>query len=491
MPALQTRQYALVVTLTLLSCFFVSFQIFAQASAKSWPGESWTVSTPEKEGIDPTAIEDLVADIRAGEYGLVDHFLLIRNGRIVADHHFKHDYEKISSQHDPKNHQYDYDHPAWHPYYQGTKLHTLQSVTKSITSVAVGIAIDEGHIPEGVETPALSFFDDYKPDLSDARKKSMTLEDMLTMRSGISWNEMVPYVDERNSCIQLEASDNWIQFVLDQPMREEPGEVFDYNSGVSVLLGKIVRVATGERIDAYAKKKLFEPIGINEYYWKTTPDGEIDTEGGLYLSAHDLARIAYLMLRNGNWDGKQVVSKEWVQASIAPVVADVNPNNGRPDQGYGYQWWVPEHEDGQTKIFCGSGYGGQFPIIVPEHDLVIVFNAWNIHDSPKRSTQRAVRDRILPAIKSASKQSGSSVPAVINLHKSLFLQRFSSSLHDWRIGRLLSPTRGCFLIRLMTAAERPLTSHRWRRCKTCSLHSFPINRIELICRHHFSMDRFR
>ena len=91
-------------------------------------------------------------------------------------------------------------------------------------------------------------------------------------------------------------------------MREKPGTVFDYNSGVSVLLGKIVRVATGHRIDAYAQQKLFEPIGIKEYYWKTTPDGEADTEGGLYLSAHDLARIAYLFLRDGNWDGKQIVS---------------------------------------------------------------------------------------------------------------------------------------------------------------------------------------
>ncbi len=112
-----------------------------------WPGRTWPVSTPEAEGIDPAAIDSLVADIGKGEYGLVDHFLLIRHGRVVADHHFEHDYPSIASAYDPTNHQYNYDHPDWHPYYRNTDLHTLQSVTKSITSVALGIAIDEGHIP--------------------------------------------------------------------------------------------------------------------------------------------------------------------------------------------------------------------------------------------------------------------------------------------------------------------------------------------------------
>lgn len=363
-----------------------------------WPSpgsNGWAVSTMQDEGIDPAPIEAMIADIDAGKYGLVDHFLLIRHGKIVADRHFKQDYVTIAKKHDPENHQYNYDHPDWHPYYQGTNLHTLQSVTKSITSVALGIAMDEGLIPGGVRTPAMSFFKAYEPDLSDPRKQAMTLRDMLTMRSGIDWNEMISYDSDQNSCIQLEASDAWIRFVLERPMREEPGTKFDYNSGVSVLLGKIVDVVTGKRIDKYAEEKLFKPLGITEYYWKVTPDDEIDTEGGLYLEPHDLARIAYLFLRKGNWDGVQVVSEEWVESSTAPVVVDVR----RPDQGYGYQWWVPRHEDGKTIIYQGSGYGGQFPIIVPHLDLVIVFNAWNIHERTEKNTQAAVRNIIIPAIK--------------------------------------------------------------------------------------------
>lgn len=364
----------------------------------TWPRESWPVSTAAAEGIDEAAVAGLVADIEAGHYGLVDHFLLIRHGRVVADHHFEHDYAVLSAPYGPEDRQYDYDHPDWHPYFQGTSLHTLQSVTKSITSICVGIAIDEGHIPGGVETPAMSFFASYEPNLSDPRRQAMTLADLLTMRSGIDWNEMISYDDETNSCILLEESDDWIRFVLDRPMREDPGTRFDYNSGVSVLLGKIVRTATGQRIDEYAREKLFEPLGITEFEWKVTPDGEIDTEGGLYLAPKDLARIAYLFLRGGEWNGRRIVSEAWVDASVAPHVADISPENPRDNRGYGYQWWIPVHRDGVTVQYQGSGYGGQFPIVVPELDLVIVFNAWNIHDTAKRSTSTAVREVILPAV---------------------------------------------------------------------------------------------
>jgi len=363
----------------------------------TWPGVDWPVSTPEAEGIDRTAIDSLVADIEAGRYGLVDHFLLIRHGRVVADHHFERDYESMSAPYEPINYQYDYDHPEWHPYYRGTKLHTLQSVTKSITSAALGIAMDEGLI-DGVHVPAMSFFEAYEPDLSDPRRRAMTLEDMLTMRSGIDWNEMISYDDATNTCIQMEASDDWIRYVLDRPMREDPGAVFDYNSGVSVLLGKVVGVATGQRVDRWADERLFTPIGISEYYWKTTPDGEVDTEGGLYLSTHDLARIAYLFLRGGVWNGERIISADWVAASVTPIIPDIGVEQYGRTTGYGYQWWVPEHRDGRSVVFAGRGYGGQYPIVVPEHDLVVVFNAWNIHDSPELSTYAAIWDRILPAV---------------------------------------------------------------------------------------------
>ncbi|MCK5652258.1 MAG: serine hydrolase, partial [Gemmatimonadetes bacterium] len=139
----------------------------------TWPGAEWPVSTPAAEGIDPAAIDSLVADLTGGQYGLVDHFLLIRHGKVVADHHFEQDYVSIAAQYDTTNHQYNYDHPEWHPYYRDTDLHSLQSVTKSVTYAALGIAMDDGLIGS-VDVQGMSFFDAYDPDLSDPRKASMT-----------------------------------------------------------------------------------------------------------------------------------------------------------------------------------------------------------------------------------------------------------------------------------------------------------------------------
>ena len=359
-----------------------------------WPGDTWATSTPAAEGIDPLAIDSLVADIEAGEYGLVDAFMLIRNGKVVADHRFAHDYVTISAQYEPADHQYDYDAPDWHPYLRGTELHTLQSVTKSITSAALGIAIDEGLLGN-VDTPVMSFFEPYVPYVTDARKESTTLEDFLTMRSGIAWQtEGVTYGSGEHSTDLLEASDEWIRFVLDQPTDTTPGSRYEYNDGVSVLLGKILREATGQRIDEWARRRLFEPIGITDFFWKITPDGEADTEGGLYLSTEDLARIGYLFLRNGQWDGRQVVSAEWVAESTSPVVLDVS----RDGSAYGYQWWVPNSDDGATRVFAGNGYGGQFLLVSPQHDIVAVFNGWNIHGGDYRSSWRALQERILPHV---------------------------------------------------------------------------------------------
>jgi CubicO group peptidase (beta-lactamase class C family) len=363
----------------------------------SWPGETWPTSTAAAEGIDQAAIDSIVADIKAGQYGLIDAFMLIRHGKVVANHKFVQDYAKVAAQYDTTNHQYNYDHPDWHPYLKGTQLHTLQSVTKSVSSAAMGIAIDDGLIG-GVETLAMPFFKAYEPYASDGRKDSTTLEDLLTMRSGLKWVTTGGYGSSLHSTDMLEASDEWIQFVLDQPMDAAPGTRYQYNDGVSVLLGKIVRVATGQRMDEWTRERLFKPIGITNFHWKITPDGEADTEGGLYLSTEDLARIGYLFLRGGEWNGRQIISQEWVDASTAPVVPDVAPDNGQPDAGYGYQWWVTDQLDGETRIFAANGYGGQFLFVSPEHDIVAVFNGWNIHGGAEKSTYFAFQQRILPYV---------------------------------------------------------------------------------------------
>ncbi|MEM7661260.1 MAG: serine hydrolase [Pseudomonadota bacterium] len=363
----------------------------------SWPDETWHVSTLEAEGFDPLPIDAFVEELLSGDFRLVDHFLLIRHGRIVVDERFNHNYDIVFASvpedqrsNDAPYEQYEYENSDWHPYYRDTRLHSLQSVTKSITSAALGAAIDQGRI-NGVDIPVMPFFADYEFDRTDPRKADITLEDLLTMRSGIDWETDGGYDASTHSTVLLENSDAWIDFILDRPMDADPGTVFEYNDGVSVLLGKILRVATGQRIDDWAEEHLFKPIGIDEFYWKITPDGEADTEGGLYLTAYDLARIGYLFLRNGQWKDDQILSKEWVEKSTALQV----PNARRTGLGYGYQWWVPHNENGEAKTFDANGYGGQRLIIVPEHDIVAVFTGWNIRGN-QTIAANTFRDEVLP-----------------------------------------------------------------------------------------------
>jgi len=195
-----------------------------------------------------------------------------------------------------------------------------------------------------------------------------------------------------------------VRMVLSQPMDTTPGAQFEYNDGVSVLLGEIVRQATGVRLDDWAREHLFEPIGIDEFYWKITPAGEVDAEGGLYLATEDLARIGYLFLREGNWNGEQVISKEWVEESTQAVVSGLAAAPGST-VGYGYQWWIPTWDIRPVRIVHGNGYGGQFLFIVPELDLVVVFNGWNLYGNARKSSMAAFSNIILPAVQ-ADTQAG-------------------------------------------------------------------------------------
>lgn len=364
----------------------------------SWPEENWERSTLSAEGLSAEPINAFIEEMRNGTYGLVDRFVLIRNGRLIIDERFEQDYAAISESIEPdqkiglntRNPQYDYDNPDWHPYYLETDLHSLQSVTKSITSAALGTVIDAGLIDD-TGVPVLSLFADYEFDRSDARRADITLDDLLTMRSGIDWATDGGYDAETHSTVALENSEEWIQYVLDRPMDADPGTVFEYNDGVSVLLGKVLRAATGQRIDDWAATRLFEPIGISDFYWKITPDGEADTEGGLYLSAYDLARIGHLFLHEGQWRDQQVLSEEWVEKSVKLHVPDARSEG----LGYGYQWWIPHDKDGQTNVFEANGFGGQRLIVFRDLEMVAVFNGWDIRGD-YTSAATVFRNEIVP-----------------------------------------------------------------------------------------------
>jgi CubicO group peptidase (beta-lactamase class C family) len=360
------------------------------APAAPWPTKAWPEATPDSQGLDRATLEALSFEFAAGKHGYIDSMLVIRHGSVVYEKSYAQDYDKLFLGKGAPG-IYNYYDPGWHPYYKRTKLHTMQSVSKSVTSALIGIAIGRGEIP-GVDAKMMPYFSAFKIP-PDARRDRMTLSDVLTMTTGIRWDEeSTEYTDPANNCAVMEAREDWVRYVLEQPMAEDPGKVFVYNSGATMLLSELIRKTTGKEADDYAKQHLFAPLGI-EYFWKRMPKGLADTEGGLYLAPRDLAKIGYLYLKDGMWDGKRILPAGWVKASTAP-------STHTPDgsYGYGYQWWVmPRKGPGTYDAYAARGYGGQLLIVVPELELISVFTGWNIYDKPSLDPSFAL-GRVLAAV---------------------------------------------------------------------------------------------
>jgi len=257
-------------------------------------------------------LESLDAEFSNGQHGYVDSLLVIRHARVAFEKTYSHDYAKLFVRKGAPG-LYNYYDPTWHPFYKGTRLHTMQSVSKSVTSALIGIAISRHEIP-GIDMKVMPYFSDFKV-APDPRRDRMTLRDVLTMNTGIAWDESsTSYTNATNNCAEMEAANDWVQYVLDQPMAAEPGTRFVCNSGATILLSYILQKATGMPADEYAGRRLFDPLGIR-CSWKRTPKGLADTEGGLYLEPRDLAKFGYLYLKEGMWAGKRIFPASWVKDS--------------------------------------------------------------------------------------------------------------------------------------------------------------------------------
>ena len=371
------------------------------AESQAAPGDSWPVATPADVGLSSAVLDSIDAEIKGGRYGYVDRLLVIRRGRLAWDRRYQHDYDSIYGDsarlattlrsHD-RSGPYNYFNDWWHPYYRRGELHTLQSVTKTITSIIIGAATTRGEFPS-LDTPVLSFFASGEVSNVDDRKRRLTIRHLLTMTAGLDWDEARPYGDTANTAIQLEASYDWVDFAIDRPMANEPGALFAYNSGASQILAHVFARATGVDVEEYAAMHVFAPLGIRDWYWKRTPSGAPDTEGGLYMRAEDLARLWQLFLLGGEWNDRRIVSEQWVRESVTPAIAVGNPQNR---VAYGYKWWLyPNPLDDQRTLWAGNGFGGQFPIAVPGHDLILVLNGWNILPGTPSAPARRILERIL------------------------------------------------------------------------------------------------
>ena len=385
-----------------ITAFFFALALGVSSFGQTkWPTKAWPSSQPNALGLNKDSLNALDKELASGKYGNVDGMLVIRHGMVAFDKSYKHNYEDIYKKEvaiksalnsgDPGG-PYNYFNPWWHPYFHNTDLHTLQSVTKTITSVIIGLAITRKDFPD-LNTPILKFFDTSSVQNIDIRKRSITIKHLLTMTAGFKWNEELPYEDPRNDGSIMEANYDWVKYVIDKPMADEPGKVFNYNGGATQILAHIFRVATGKDLEEYAQKYLFKPLGIQDYYWKRSPSGLVDSEGGLYLDKKDLAKIFYLYLEKGKWENQQLVSTDYVNESVIPYVR-LSEN-----QAYGYKWWLYNYGKNSTDIvWRGSGFGGQTPMIFPEYDMVVVFTAWNILPNMPNTSIRFLVTKILHSI---------------------------------------------------------------------------------------------
>jgi len=357
--------------------------ISAAGAQDRFPTKGWPKAEPASVGLDSAALGALDADIASGKYGLVDTMLVIRCGKQAYEGAYPHDYGKIYGElaktAGPLNHDvngpYNYFSPEFHPYFQHSDLHTMQSVSKTVTSVTIGIAMLRKEFPVELDAPILQYFDAYHIANVDDRKRRITLRHLLTMTAGLEWNEDLPYNDPKNSADVMESKHDWVQYVIDQPMAAEPGKVFVYSSGVTQLLSHIFKKVTGKNVAEYAAEYLFQPLGMR-YHWKRSPTGLPDTEGGLYLSSPDLAKVGFLFLKNGMWEGKAIVSPDWVKASVTPRMTVQDEGQSWK---YGFQWWLQWYGKlPERYAWAARGFGGQKLRVVPESELITVFSGWDI-----------------------------------------------------------------------------------------------------------------
>ncbi|MHA1908045.1 MAG: serine hydrolase domain-containing protein [Candidatus Thorarchaeota archaeon] len=353
-----TKSISLLLTISLLAIFMPSNTLVIEypkitkhtttsqdsITRDYWPTDGWRNSTPQEHGMNNDTLYDMLDVIEAQEWPIRSIFI-VKDGYVVFE-------EYLSD------------------YYPATRTHLLHSVTKSFTSTLIGIALQQGLL-SGINETILDFFSDYEVANPDPRKERMTIEDILTMTAGFDWDEWSTSYDdaEANTLLQMAYAQDCIQFVLDRPMAYEPGEHWTYNGGGTNLLGAIIPEISGRTTLQFARQHLFVPLGIMSSTWYMMNGGWYNCHGGLKLATQDIAKLGFLYLNNGNWNGTQILSEEFVTNATTPI--DLRPYENEPEYGYGWQWWTRS----DLGIYFAWGRHGQKILVSPEHDMVVAFNA--------------------------------------------------------------------------------------------------------------------
>jgi CubicO group peptidase (beta-lactamase class C family) len=341
---------------------------------------------PEALGFDPAVQRKLLAGIEAG---------LLRDLHVVIAARSQH----VFLEHYATGRDENWGTPLGDVTFDADTLHDLRSVTKSIVGLLYGIALDKGLVPP-LDAPLLAQFPEYADLAADIDRSKITIEHALTMTLGMEWDENRPYTDPQNSEIAMENAPDRYRFILDRPIIAEPGTRWIYSGGSVALVGAIIERGTGKRLPDFARDVLFEPLDIARFHWTVGGDGVASAASGLRLTAPDLLKIGMLLLQKGVWNGKRIVSEDWINQSLTPAISTED------GLGYGRLWFcgdapAPAFSD-PCPWYAGFGNGGQRLWLMPDAGIAAVvysgrYNVWDAWITPTRIWREIILANFLSA----------------------------------------------------------------------------------------------
>ena len=333
--------------------------------------DGWATVKPSAANLDPAVLNQLTREIQSGSIGNVHAVLVEHDGRLVYERYFSGPDERWGSS-------------IGIVKFDRDSLHDLRSITKSVTSALLGIALGAKH-REALDRPITSYFPHLKNQFGTG-VQHITLKHVLTMTSGLDWNEMtVPYTSADNDEIRLYYTTSPVAMVLGRSVRDPIGEKWYYNGGLAQVVAGLIRRETGRRLDKFAQQELFEPLGIKKFEWlgsaKWSPETSPSAASGLRLRPRDLAKFGSVFLRRGIWNGRQIIPADWVELSTQAHVDKIPWGRRTGSYGYGFMWYPGVSvQHPKYRLVRAAGNGNQRIFIIPQLRLAITMLAGNYND---------------------------------------------------------------------------------------------------------------
>jgi CubicO group peptidase (beta-lactamase class C family) len=343
--------------------------------------DGWTIGSPEQAGIDRRRLEAMTGSIHANAAFNVHAVLIEHDGRLVYEEYFSGSDERRGR-------------PLGLVAFTREMKHDIRSVTKSVISALVGIAAGSGAI-RSLDAPLLDYFPEYA-DLQLPERRQITIRHALTMSAGFDWNEDLSYRDPRNDETAMDQSADPLRYVLSRPIVAPPGTSWRYNGGTTQLLGAIVQRATGQPLADYARAVLFDPLGITDVEWLGRLAGLPSAASGLRLRPRDLAKVGSLYLHGGQWNGHQVVPREWIDQSTRRRVTFPR----QQDRGYAYLWWHACYptRSGVVEVPTAVGNGMQRIFVLRAQRTVVTVLSGRYNQFGANPPERLLLDYVIPSL---------------------------------------------------------------------------------------------